>query len=523
MLLIAPGFGMFPVGIAYIGAMLKRAGYQVDGYVASDMNRLREKLSSQQYDVIGTGGLSSEFKSLKRISEAVRRTKATFIVGGGIITSEPELMSRALDVDYAVIGEGEETILDLMERLERGEDVSRVDGIGYFADGAFRTTRPRKPIDDLDSLPWPDYDLFGYAEFLDSRKPSDIYYYDVFDHPREYPVITSRSCPFSCTFCYHPLGQKYRQRSVESVMAELRSTIPKYRVNLVSIYDELFSYNEKRVDQYCDQFQEYARSVSWDIKWSCQMRVAGLNERMLERMRDSGCFMVSYGFESYSSRVLKSMKKGITQEQIHNAIHATMDKGISVQGNFIFGDRAETLETAFETLQFWRDHLEAGIFLAFVLPCPNSPMYQYCIKQGLIKDRLGFIRDRSFDIINMTDMPNRDFLKLKTMVFSHWNRHRIAAIPSERTETSFSVRCPHCEEMIRYNNYFVPQILDIRVFCRKCRKRFFVQDQWSKYHAQMSGVFPTFFYGMQRGLVLSRRFLVAKMPDSVRTLLKGLQ
>jgi radical SAM superfamily enzyme YgiQ (UPF0313 family) len=401
------------------------------------------------------------------------------IVGGGIITSEPELMSHALNVDYAVIGEGEQTIIELLQTIETGGDISLVNGIGYFRNGRFVLTEARKPINDLDSLPWPDYDGFSYNEHLATLKPTDMYFYEIFDHPREYPIITSRSCPFQCTFCYHSIGKKYRQRSIDSVMQELAIVIPKYHINIVSVYDDLFSHNDRRILEFCSRFKEIAHTVPWEVKWFCQLRVKDVKKSLLDTMHESGCFMISYGFESYSPTILKSMRKGITPEQIHNAIHVTLDSRISIQANFIFGDRAETLQTARETLDFWKEHLEAGIQLFFIFACPNSALYQYCVEKGIIKDKVDFLANHLFDIVNMTDMSDADFLELRAMISAYVVRNTVYSVPLKRNASSVTVRCPHCCEIIEYRNYTTksPFYYAAPVYCRSCRKRIHIASR----------------------------------------------
>jgi radical SAM superfamily enzyme YgiQ (UPF0313 family) len=473
-LLVAPQFTIFPVGIAYIASSLKQSGYHLDGYIYDKSSDLIDLLQDKNYDIVATGGLSSQYAQIKAISDITKKLNRTLIVGGGIITSEPELMSRSLNVDYAVIGEGELAIVDLLSCLAGNGDISQVKGIGYFQGGGFILTAGRKQIEDLDALPWPDYDCFGFSAFLDTQKPTDHYYYDLFDEPREYPLVASRSCPFLCTFCYHPAGDKYRQRTLESIFKELEVVIPKYRINIVSLFDELFSYNEERVLEFCARFRELTGRFSWTIRWNCQMRVAGLKETMLDAMRDSGCYMVSYGLESYSLPVLKSMKKHITPEQIHHAVHATLDRRISIQGNFIFGDKAETRETVLETLEFWKDHREAGILLFFILACPNSAMYQHAIQKGIIKDRLDFIKHHLFEIYNMTTMPDWEFYRLVTLVFKHVYKYYFFAVPDQHTPDSVTVRCPHCEEIMTYRNYATKRYFFVKMmYCRNCRKRFF--------------------------------------------------
>lgn len=475
-LLVAPECNPFPVGIAYIASALKNAGHDIAGHIFDKDNpeNLNVALSNGEFDIVATGGLSSQFALIYEITSLAKQFNKTSIVGGGIITSEPELMAKALNVDYAVIGEGEESIVDLLSCIENNEDVSQVDGIGYFKWGKFILTNTREQIENLDSLPLPDYDCFGYNNFLSSLKPTDQYYYDVFDYPREYPFVTSRSCPFLCTFCYHPTGDKYRQRSLDSVFDELEMVIPKYKINILSMYDELFSYDEKRVLEFCERIKELRLRFPWEIKWGCQLRVAGLKDSMLDAMKESGCYVVSYGLESYSPVILKSMKKHITQQQIHDAIHATLDRRMSIQGNFIFGDRAETRETVLETLEFWKEHNEAGILLTFIKACPNSALYQYSVSKGLIKDKLDFIKYHLFDCVNMTTMSDAQFYRQMTMVYKYANRHHFFVVPLKKTSTSITVKCPHCYEIVEYKNYPTKKLCYVNMmYCRSCRKRFF--------------------------------------------------
>jgi len=241
--------------------------------------------------------------------------------------------------------------------------------------------------------------------------------------------------------------------------------------------DELFSYDERRTYEFCERMSKLLARVPWEVKWLCQMKVAGLKPELLDAMRDAGCFMVSYGFESFSPTVLRSMRKGITPQQIENAIKHSLDRGISIQGNFIFGDKAETLETAKETLDFWKKHPEAGLLLYFIVVCPNSELYQYCVNNGFIKNKLDHIRYYLFDPINITSLSHRDFMTLRAMVDGHTIKYRPAATDVVLTEDRVTARCPHCKTVVTYNNYDIQ--LQRRItkafYCRHCRRRFFVE------------------------------------------------
>jgi radical SAM superfamily enzyme YgiQ (UPF0313 family) len=482
LLLVAPTAQMdiIPIGLAYVSASLKRAGHEVDCCYFDTIDGLYKRLR-QRYDFVGTGGMSLHFKQIETIARVAKKSHTRLVIGGNIITCEPELMTRALEPDYAIIGEGDESVVDLLKCLQEGGDLLSVGGLAFMKEEKFVCTGGRNPPNDLDALPYPDYRGFGINDRLDSSKPSDNHLYSIFDYPRSYNLVASRSCPYMCTFCYHT--GPYRQRSIDSIMAELQTVIPEYRINIVEIVDDLFSYNQQRTLEFCTRFREFTATLPWEVKWFCQMRVDRLDGKLLDTMKESGLFAVSYGFESYSPTVLKSMKKNISPEQIHYAIHATFDRQISLQGNFIFGDKAETLQTAKTTLDFWKDHADAGIGLDFVHPYPGSAIYEECLETGRIKDSLDFTRAHLFDLVNMTSLSSLDFIKLQLMVQEYSSKHGVHVLPLKSTLRSVTIKCPHCQSVITYDNFTVgPKIVlghfRIKtVLCRNCFKKVAIESK----------------------------------------------
>lgn len=482
---------MFPLGLAYISAVLKKAGHQVAclnlNHCSGDTAAIVKKFVEEQgpFDAASTGGISTIYRQIKSLVEALKTAQPgiKLILGGGLISSEPELMFSELKPDYLVLGEGEETIRELLACLAAQGDVSQVAGIGYSGpDGKLIFSPARSPIKDIDALPWPDFEGFGFAGYLDKMRPSDQFFQDLFDQPRVYPIICSRSCPFLCTFCYHPIGQKYRQRSVKAIIEELAAMISRYRINLIAIYDELFSNDRGWLIEFCREIKALLKEIPWECRWGCQMRVDKLDDEMLQMMKEAGCYSVSYGFESYSPAVLKSMKKHIIPEQIDRAIELTQKNNLSLQANFIFGDPAETLETAKTTLAYWRANLQAGIMLTFVSPYPGTEIYQQALASGLIKDRLDFIENRIFGLMNLTKTLNaRQFARLWFEVNRAVIKYRIyarrwALRPEKGGTYAISVECPHCRETIKYRNYALKSrhYFSVMMYCRNCHRRFFL-------------------------------------------------
>jgi radical SAM superfamily enzyme YgiQ (UPF0313 family) len=370
-----------------------------------------------------------------------------------------------------------------LDCVKKGEDLTCVTGVGYgVKNGAFICNEHRSPILNLDSIPYPDFDGFEFGKYLDNLRPSDQFFYDIFDSPRVYPIICSRSCPFLCTFCFHPIGDVYRQRSIDSIMRELELMVKRYRINIVSIYDELLTNNREWLLNFCQRLKEFFRGLPYECKWTCQMRVDRVDDEILRMMKDAGCYLVSYGFESFSTTILKSMKKNITQNQIQKAVRITLKNKISLQANFIFGDVAETRETANETLNFWKQNQEAGIMLIFVNPYPGSEIYRKCVDRGIIRNKLDFIANRIFDNFNMTEtMSDNEFDKLKLDIFEARLKYkfytRTVSLKSNGSG-SFSIRikCPQCKETIEYNDFFIrfKFYFALPMYCRSCRRRFFM-------------------------------------------------
>jgi len=475
----------FPLGLAYISSALKSKGFNVfclnlnhqsDSVATAIKNAIRQN----HIDVVCTGGLSPHYHKIDDILKETKKVSPEIItiIGGGLFGSEPEIMLRSLAADYGVFEEGEETIVELATALENATDPKQVKGIMFVDDhNNIVTTKLRDSIQDLDSIPWPDYEGLGIREFLDMQMPYNSYYLYPFDNPRLMPMISTRSCPFSCTFCYHPIGKVYRKRSLDDFFKELEYLIDSYNINMVSLLDELFSVKKERMLEFC------ARIKSYNIKWIAQMRVGDIDKETISALKESGCFYISFGLESISSEVLKSMKKKIKSEQIDIALKLTRNANIGIQGNFIFGDLAETEETAQETLDWWKVNIQYQINLGFIIPYPGCENYKYAVKNGLIKDKLAYIKT-GCPPINLTKLPQAQYAKLQRKVAYYQDAYRISGKiisqkkiqenESHKEEAySLTVQCPYCNSISIYKN--MPKIyysIYDRLACRNCNQKF---------------------------------------------------
>ena len=488
---------VFPLGLGYISSVIKEAGYEIDclnlnHFEGTIEGIIEKKMNKKKYDIVCSGHTGIGYSIIEKIVRAVHDHPSSpkIIIGGALITSEPELMLKSLNPDFIVISEGEKTIVELLKCLEKNEDLEKVNGIGYRNnDGKTIFTKPREPIENLDSLPIPDFEGFGYNEKLEHTYSSEVLA-NALDYPRPYYILGSRSCPFQCTFCYHSIGSKYRVRSIENIICEIDLAIKKYRINCLILYDDLFSTNKERVYEFCKRIKEITNKLP-EFKWSCSLWVTTVNTELLKTLKDAGCVIVGMGFESYSSKVLRSMNKPITPQQIDNAVRACNKASMPITGGFIFGDVAETKETAKETLDYWKNNGDGQLQLGFIQPYPGSAIYHHCIKKGIIKDKLDFIKNKisHTNWINMTDqMTDEEIHQLKEDLLRARREGYRYVIPSQVKKTgkkvyTLEVKCPFCKDTIQYKNCHILNRIHYSLYinCRNCNKRYYIASFLRKF------------------------------------------
>lgn len=480
----------FPLGIAYISAVLKKENYDVtclninhhDGLTGQIV---KDELDKKNYDIVATGHMGLGYLMVESIFEELRNhpSKPKTILGGAIITSEPYVIFNALKPDFGVIGEGEVTIVELLDCIENKKDLKKVDGIMFRNDkGETIMTSPRKLIQNVDEIPFPDFDGFDFEKRFDHTFACFEYADNFNDYPRTYPILASRGCPFHCTFCYHTLGEQYRERSIKNIMEELKWAVDRYKINSFFLNDDLFSYKKERIYEFCREVKKLSEYANQRIVWACQLSVLHVDREILRTLKDAGCEVIGYGFESYSKDVLKSMRKPITPELIDRTIKMMMEEKIGIIGNFIFGDVAETRQTAKETIDYWKKNCKGQVLLAFIQPFPGSDIYNHCVRKGLIKDKIDFIRNQIPKqltlryALNMTDkMTEEEFRKLEKAIAKLNFKFTRTARPSyikkmKSGRYEVHVDCPFCHKETRYKNFYLTKryLYRLYVFCRNC-------------------------------------------------------
>jgi anaerobic magnesium-protoporphyrin IX monomethyl ester cyclase len=479
----------FPLGLAYIVSSLKKAGHAVE--VLNLCHRagpvpalIGEALQGGPFDAVCTGGMSTHWSLIEEVLAAVRQASPAIrtVVGGPIVTAQPDLAFANLPIDVGVIGEGEETAVELAGALAGGGDLSQVDGL-LFRDGAGNAVRtpPRKPILELDTLPFPDYQAFGLSAWCANEWQTvspDLQgvYFDAGEDVRLAEILCSRSCPFECTFCYHPLGRRYRQRSLDDIFAEIDLLVKQYGIRVLRIQDELFSLDNERVREFCARIKPYG------IRWLAQWRVEHVDRDILRTLRDANALFIGFGIESMSDRVLTSMKKKTRAAQNQAALEMAREEGVMAGGNIIIGDPAETEEAFGESYSWWLANPQFNVAMYHILAVPDSPLYREAVKRGLIGDELAFVKKR-FPVINLTRLGDRRFnrirrkvvfqtvLNRRTLTGEVTGSRRDARPDEDRTMRAFTVRCPHCRASSDYRFPLFTRSLYVTLVCRRCFAR----------------------------------------------------
>ncbi len=444
-----------PTGIGIVSACLKQAGHDVvmvnPNHSLEDYESLLEKeFERHKPDVVATGGMGFQLNEIRFITDIARRMvpEAIIIIGGPLVTNVPSVaMTGVPAADFGIIGEGEYSTVELLDALETGSDITAVKGIIYRDKQNHQTlnqTAARPLIDNLDLLPMVDMEGLGFDTYAGLHRPGECAPALILDSDtRVMPLLTSRGCPFKCTFCVHEAaGQRYRCRSLDIVFSEIRHAVDTYNINALLIYDDLFCLNPTRLKEFC------RRIAPLGLRWECSMVAKQINPEMLKMMKESGCCCISIGVESMSPTVLKSMKKGATVEQIELALTQIYEAEMAVWSNLIFFDPAETLQTVDESLEWFSNHPQFDFRFAKIGHHPGSLIYDEAVKNGLIGDQLKYLQSGNCEI-NGTSMSADDFnlahklIRRAQLTFGYAGRIADCKIDKSGT-VNLTCCCPYC-------------------------------------------------------------------------------
>ncbi len=342
-----------PVGLGCIAHALRQA--RNDAIQILDIHLLKPsaiELAARIRDfaphVVGITSMDCGRAALPALTALVKREApaAKVVLGGPMVSGIPHLALSDQNVDVAVVGEGEVTVVELFNALDGGGDLSAVDGLVFRQDGKKVQTPPRKPLEDMDQvhMAWDLVDPFAY--FSKYRAGVTRVRRDF----RTLPLITSRGCPHGCIFCHSIFGKKFRAMSPDAVMAEIHLLRERFGVRQLEIMDDSFLLDRGRAEEILDRIAREAPGLS--LSFPVGLRIDQMDEDILSRMAAAGAFYLSFPVESASPRIQKVIRKNLDLSRVHPMIRAALKKGFQINGFFILGFPGETYEEMMQTVDF---------------------------------------------------------------------------------------------------------------------------------------------------------------------------
>lgn len=406
-----------PLGMLYIGATLERDGHTVNAFdplPTINDTKVIKKLVKWNPDIVGITATTAQMGRALTFSRLIKEMNPNILTvfGGYHVTAHPLEVLKENSVDFVVRNEGEFTMAELCEKLEKKHpDLAAVDGIGYKVKGQLKMNKPRKLIENLDEIPHPARHLLPAEWYL--QPPGKIRGYWL---ERSCTMMASRGCPYFCSFCGSNavFGRTPRYRSAENVIEEIKLLQEQYKVEGVWFADDEFTINEKWCKEFCDKLA----AERLDFVWSCQARVNHGDRTLLESMKKSGCVQIDYGVESGSQKVLNSLRKGTTPQMIREKFKLTKDVGIRTGASHVLGAPGETwddLKMTYQQVQDIKPHFADFYFLT---PLPGSEFYDQAVRNDWIpktpySDKWLFTRVVDEPTISL-NMPKEELVKARS-------------------------------------------------------------------------------------------------------------
>jgi anaerobic magnesium-protoporphyrin IX monomethyl ester cyclase len=397
-----------PLGLAYVAGALEKAGFQVqvlDNYhLQKSAEEIKIEINRLKPEIVGITCGSVTYQRCVETAKAVKEAlpSCKVVIGGWHPTYMPESLLQHPEVDYLVMGEGEQAMVELANSITKGEDksaIAKIPGIAYRRNGQ-TVKNPPDFIRDLDQVPFPARHLLPmhlYERTISylSVSPADT-------------MNVVRGCPYSCRYCEvkRLWGSKVRYFSPPRVVDEINYMTQNYGSKGVYFVGDNFTINKKHTIELC----KLMKKEKVDIEWACDTRADLISRELLREMKAAGCRTIFFGVESGAPRILEKLNKRITLQQFVDAFKLCKQEGIRIACSFILGIPGETVKDMEVTLKFAKklnpDWCTFEIFIA----CPDSELYQEIMQNGLY-DRtegyLAYVKTDEFNYESLLEIQKR--------------------------------------------------------------------------------------------------------------------
>ncbi|MGA2681183.1 MAG: radical SAM protein [Candidatus Bathyarchaeia archaeon] len=398
-----------PLGLAYVAASLEKSGFQVEIYdnylLERPIEEVKSEIRKRSPEIVGITCNSLSYGRCIEMAKAVKEASPScrVVVGGPHASYMPQTLLEHQEVDYLVIGEGEQAVVLLASSIIKGEkaqEAAHIPGVATKIGSEIAKTAPQF-ISNLDEVPFPARHLLPMRMYT-----RELSYLTV------KPVDTMsihRGCPYRCAYCEtrELWGSACRSFSPQRVINEIQHMIETYGTKGIYFVGDNFTINKKRTSELC----RLIKSDKIDLKWTCETRADLINKELLSEMKSAGCQTMFFGVESGSPRIQQKLNKGIDLQDVVKAFELCRQTGIQTMTSFMLGIPGETFDDMKETFNFSKklkaDWCQFNIYIA----CPGSQLYDEVISKGLydqLYDYLARVKTNEFDH-DMLEKIQRDF------------------------------------------------------------------------------------------------------------------
>lgn len=399
-----------PLGLGYLASSL-RNHFGKNYFEFKIINkRIQREIDIFKPDIVGISSVTQNYNFAKEYAKIAKEKNISVIMGGVHISMLPESLTS--DMDIGIIGEGEQTIIDLMKLFEEEGDfannkLGKIQGIIYWNERKIYKIEERELINPLDKIPFPDRSLLNIEKHT--------------------YVFSSRGCPYRCSFCASSrFWNKVRFFSAEYVVNEINELINTYKVNFISFYDDLFIANKQRLKEIVYLLKK--EDIPNKVRFSCSCRANLINDDIVKLLKEMNIKSIGMGLESGCDRTLNYLKSGsVSVEDNKKAIRTIKNYRIAANASFVIGSPTETREEIQETLQFIKDNDLDFVDTYILTPFPGTPVWEYAKEKGLVSDDMDWSKlDVAFGsnykkAITVSETLSRE--ELYTL-FSEFERHR---------------------------------------------------------------------------------------------------
>ena len=416
---LPPSFNLVvspPLGIMYLASALQKKNHEVKiidyRLHPGRLDRLAEELRRFSPEIVGLSSLTQEANSISEIAAVAKKTPGVnFIIAGGAHPSaHAQQILKDPNIDAAVLGEGEETVPELVECLEAGRSIREITGIAWKDSEKITENAPRPYIKNLDRLSFPAWDLIDLESYSSRRR------FGYLPRRKYMSLMTSRGCPFSCIYCHKLFGKVFRPRSPENVLAEMEELFDRYGMGEFEIDDDVFNFEMPRAQEILERI----KAKEWKIKLAFPNGLRGdrLNYELLEKFKSAGTYLMAMAVETVSPRLQKSIGKNLDLERVRQAVEDCRKLRITTLGFFMLGFPTETRDEARATVEWAAKSKFDFASFTMMVPYGGTTLWKSLEEAGKISQLPDYIDlDYHRSRFNMSAIPDQELFGLQRRAY----------------------------------------------------------------------------------------------------------